>query len=153
MATSPLNKLHVLNGAHMMSFYGWKLPLSFSPLNSPLEEAKHTRLYASIFDISHMSRINVKGPSAISFISYLTRSNIYIKNSFRYSLILSENSFIIDDVMVHPKTEQEIVLVCNASQKKAVAGRIAEVISFLKINESVSIKSENKPTIAIQGCY
>lgn len=151
MKLSPFHSMHVSRDAHMTPFYDWRLPLSFSPNFSPLEEAREARRGALIFDISHMNRISITGRSAIALVSKITRSNVEMKDFFRYSLILSDHCFIIDDAMIHASHKQ-VLLVCNASQKQSVHARIQETISQLALqNESIQWKEHTTPSIAIQG--
>lgn len=50
---TPLYDLHVKNGARMVPFAGWTLPLQYEE-KSILESVRHTRQATSLFDVSHM---------------------------------------------------------------------------------------------------
>ncbi len=61
LLTTPLHAWHKNNGARMVPFAGWDMPVQYVGI---LEEHKHTRTKASIFDISHMGEFLLEGPGA-----------------------------------------------------------------------------------------
>ena len=57
---------HNENSAKMLPFGGYCLPINYS--SGIIAEHKHTRLNASIFDVSHMGQIEIKGPFVMNAI-------------------------------------------------------------------------------------
>lgn len=65
MKKSPLNPLHERLGAHMDSSEGWTLPMSFSGL---MDEHLAARSACAVFDISHTSKLRVRGNGALAWL-------------------------------------------------------------------------------------
>ncbi|MEC7385789.1 MAG: glycine cleavage system aminomethyltransferase GcvT, partial [Planctomycetota bacterium] len=55
---TPLFARHGQQGAKLVPFAGWEMPLHFGSI---LEEHHATRTSGSIFDVSHMGRLSITG--------------------------------------------------------------------------------------------
>ena len=93
------------------------MPVQFSSI---LEEAKETRKGATVFDVSHMGRIFIKGKDAERFVNYLTTNNVKkLKvGDVQYSLMLNEKGGTIDDITVYKLDESEFMLCINAANRE-----------------------------------
>ncbi len=58
---SPLHEFHVACGAKMVEYAGWEMPILYRGI---VEEHRQTRQSGSLFDVSHMGRIQLSGPGA-----------------------------------------------------------------------------------------
>ena len=58
---TPLYDLHLALGAKMVDFGGWDMPLHYG---SQVEEHHQVRRDCGVFDVSHMTVIDVTGPEA-----------------------------------------------------------------------------------------
>ncbi|HHH39348.1 MAG TPA: glycine cleavage system protein T, partial [Sedimenticola sp.] len=56
MRKTPLNSIHRHLGARMVNYAGWELPLRY---RSEIGEHLAVRRDAGMFDVSHMTRIDV----------------------------------------------------------------------------------------------
>lgn len=56
---TPLYDLHLALGAKMVDFGGWDMPLHYG---SQVEEHHQVRRDCGVFDVSHMTVIDVAGP-------------------------------------------------------------------------------------------
>jgi aminomethyltransferase len=75
--TTPLNVLHRFNGARMIEFGGWDMPVEFSSI---LEEHHAVRRAVGLFDVSHMGKIEIRGlRAAIDLIGFLMFSPLVSK--------------------------------------------------------------------------
>ena len=56
---TPLYAAHVRAGARMVEFAGWRMPLAYG---SQIEEHHAVRRTAGMFDVSHMTVVDVTAP-------------------------------------------------------------------------------------------
>ena len=59
---TPLFDTHVASGARMVDFGGWEMPLHYG---SQIEEHKAVRGSAGMFDVSHMTIIDLDGAGRV----------------------------------------------------------------------------------------
>jgi aminomethyltransferase len=146
--TTPLYPLHLELKAKMINFYDWLMPLYYESI---INEHVWTRNNVSIFDVSHMGRILIKGSSSIDFLNYITTINIKDLKNFqaKYGLMLNNNAGIIDDLVVYKFSDEEFMMVVNSGTKKKDLNHIIK--HSKKFNVEVIDISENLSQIAIQG--
>ncbi len=110
---TPLYDRHREMGARMINFSGWLLPVSYSSI---VEEHLWTRENASLFDVSHMGRLEVEGPESVRFLDGLLTNRISSLEvgQCRYTLMLNEDGGILDDLVVYRLGEDRFMLVVNA---------------------------------------
>ena len=65
MKRTPLYQKHLQHGGKIIDFGGWELPVQYTSI---IEEHKHVRNAAGLFDVSHMGEITVKGSEALEFV-------------------------------------------------------------------------------------
>jgi len=58
-----LHAKHLEAGAKMVDFYGWEMPINYG---SQIEEHHAVRTDAGMFDVSHMTIVDVQGTRAIA---------------------------------------------------------------------------------------
>lgn len=118
MERTPLYEWHVAQGARMVEFAGWAMPMQYTSITA---EHLATRAACGIADISHMGRLRFEGPGAEEFLAgLLTRRVGDLRlGQIRYSLVTNEQGGILDDVLVgyyHNEYGQPFyVVVVNAS--------------------------------------
>ena len=69
---TPLYDFHVANGARMVPFAGWDMPVQYS--TGIKAEHLATRNGAGLFDVSHMAQIEISGVGANAFLERLPMS-------------------------------------------------------------------------------
>lgn len=115
---TPLYELHAAAGATFVEFGGWDMPLQFSGI-----VAEHTavRRAAGVFDVSHMGKIVIAGDDASDFLGRLSTNGVPAK-PFRakYTHLLTEEGFVIDDVIITYLASDRYLLVCNAGPRERV---------------------------------
>ena len=62
---TPLYDAHLAAGARMVDFGGWEMPINYG---SQIEEHNKVRQAAGMFDVSHMTVVDIKGPQARHFL-------------------------------------------------------------------------------------
>jgi len=111
----PLEELHVAANARFGSFAGYEMPITY-PLGV-MKEHLHTRNAAGLFDISHMSHIEVRGRQATDLIS---RACPYPASdqdigTGRYTYMLNDRAGMIDDLIVSRLADQRFLVVANGA--------------------------------------
>jgi len=112
-----LNDTHRALGAKMVDFGGWDMPLNYG---SQIEEHHHVRRAAGMFDVSHMTVIDLSGPQARDFLRRLLANSIdKLKKPGKalYSCMLNEQGGVIDDLIVYLLGEGEYRIVPNAATR------------------------------------
>ncbi len=153
LATTPLHSWHIEQGARLVDFAGWDMPVQY---HSIVEEHLATRRGAGLFDVSHMGRLRLDGAGAARFLDrLLTRRVLDLPlGKIRYSLITNEQGHVLDDVLVyHLQTPSEVryhMLVVNASNRQKILGWLN---SQLKADDDLSITDRTLETamVAVQG--
>ncbi|CAG9463663.1 unnamed protein product [Pedinophyceae sp. YPF-701] len=109
-----LYDFHVQNGAKMVPFAGWSMPIQYQ--DSIMESSLHVRSQAAIFDVSHMCPLTLSGKDAIPFLEGLVVGDIAgLKNGTgSLSMMTNENGGIIDDTVITKVSDSEIYMVVNA---------------------------------------
>ena len=113
---TPLYDLHLALGAKMVDFGGWDMPLHYG---SQVEEHHEVRRDCGVFDVSHMTVIDVTGPQAKAWLQHLLANDVERLHSpgrALYSTMLNERGGIVDDMIVY-RLEDGYRLVVNASTR------------------------------------
>lgn len=116
MLQTPLNGFHREQGARLVDFAGWEMPVMYTGI---VQEHTYTREHATLFDVSHMGRVEFRGPDAGAFLEYTNTRNIGSAQPgmCRYSHVCRADGGILDDVIVS-KFEDHFLVVCNASNRE-----------------------------------
>jgi aminomethyltransferase len=106
---------HVAAGARMVDFGGWEMPINYG---SQIEEHHVVRKAAGMFDVSHMTIVDINGEHARHFLSYLLANDVArLKTPGRalYSCMLNEQGGVLDDLIAYYLGETFYRLVVNAA--------------------------------------
>ncbi len=153
---SPLYEWHVAAGAKLADFGGWDMPIEYpqgTAAGAPggvLAEHSSVRERVGLFDVSHLGKIEVRGPGAAEFInSMLTNDLGRIEDgSAQYNLICDESGGVIDDLIVYRRSSEDLFLIPNASN-------CADVVSVLQSHAPSSIEvvgaHQSYGVLALQG--
>ena len=145
---SPLDATHRALGASFTDFAGWQMPVRYS---SDLAEHHAVRTAAGIFDISHMAEFMVAGPQAAAFLDAalcVDASAIPLSRA-KYTMILTADGGILDDLIVYQNAPGEYLVVANAGNHDVVAAALAERIQGFEA--VVTDLTEALALIAVQG--
>ena len=120
MLKTPLNEFHRQHGGRMVNFAGWEMPVVFTGI---LEEHQYTRQHWTMFDVSHMGRVEFRGPGAAAFLQKLVTRNVdkLAVGQCGYSHICREDGGILDDLIVS-RYDDYFLVVCNASNREKLLG-------------------------------
>ena len=117
---TPLYDLHVAAGARMVPFGGWDMPVQYPA--GILAEVRAVRTGAGIFDVSHMGRAYISGPSATAFLDcVLTGSATTLEvGRARYCMICNGRGGVIDDTIFYRLAQDHYLLIPNAGNRHRV---------------------------------
>ena len=112
---TPLYDAHIAAGARMVDFGGWEMPINYG---SQIEEHNNVRQAAGMFDVSHMTVVDIRGTHARIFLSYLLANDVAkLKTPGRafYSCMLNEQGGVVDDLITYFLDETFFRVVVNAA--------------------------------------
>jgi len=120
---TPLYQCHVDLGAKMVAFAGWQMPLMYKSI---IEEHLQTRNACSVFDVSHMGRIELSGAEAAKLLDGLSTRRIADMpvNTTRYALMCNGSGGVLDDVMISRLGDERFLIVCNAANREKIIKHI-----------------------------
>lgn len=111
-----LHQAHLDLGAKMVDFHGWDMPLHYG---SQLHEHEEVRTHAGVFDVSHMTIVDIKGKDAQPFLRMLITNDVAHLDQGRalYTCMCQTNGGIIDDLIVYQVGTNHYRLVLNSATK------------------------------------
>ncbi len=93
---------HQAMGGKLVDFGGWDMPLHYG---SQIEEHNYVRQNAGMFDVSHMTVVDVKGADAKAYLQYLLANDVTkietVLGKALYSGMLNPEGGVIDDLIVY----------------------------------------------------
>lgn len=98
---TPLAQLHETMGGKMVDFGGWWMPVNYG---SQIDEHNAVRTSAGMFDVSHMTVVDVHGEQAQAFLQYLLANDVAKlteQGKALYTGMLNDNGGVIDDLIVY----------------------------------------------------
>ncbi len=125
---TPLHASHVASGARMVDFHGWDMPLHYG---SQLEEHHQVRRGAGMFDVSHMTVVDVLGAGGRQFLrKVLTNDVDQLQHQGRalYSCMCNEHGGVIDDLIVYQRSPDNYRMVLNSATRSRDLAWIREKI-------------------------
>ncbi|HEY0231391.1 MAG TPA: glycine cleavage system aminomethyltransferase GcvT [Dokdonella sp.] len=143
-----LNATHRSHGAKMVDFGGWDMPLNYG---SQIEEHHLVRRDAGMFDVSHMTVVDLQGARTREFLRHLLANSVdklKVPGKALYSCMLNEQGGVIDDLIVYFLREDFFRVVVNASTRdKDLAWIERQAKAFdVKVAERADLSM-----IAVQG--
>jgi len=145
---TPLYDKHVVMGGKLVDFAGWEMPINYG---SQIEEHHQVRNDVGMFDVSHMSVLDLRGVRTRDFLRALLANDIdRLREAGKalYTCMLNEQGGILDDLIVYYMEPHWFRLVLNAATHDKVLAwieRHARAFS-VEVNEP-----EGLAMIAVQG--
>ena len=146
---TPFHDFHVAAKARLVDFAGWEMPIVY---RSIIDEHEQTRRSGSLFDVSHMGRLQFTGPDAARFLDWVLTRNIQTQKlgQSRYSLVCNEAGGVLDDVIVS-KDVRHWNLVCNASNRAKLVDYFHKVRHDRSLDFDMADETESTAMVALQG--
>ena len=143
-AKTPLYQEHIACGGKMVDFAGWLMPVNYG---SQIAEHTAVRSDAGMFDVSHMTIIDVHGDQAEAFLQRLIANDVARLNINQalYGALLNERAGVLDDLIVY-RLAWGFRCVVNASTRD-------KVLAWMQQHTRADAHFEHKPQImiAVQG--
>lgn len=145
---TPLYDMHVAMNGKIVDFSGWDMPLHYG---SQIEEHHAVRRGAGMFDVSHMTIVDLEGEQVRSFLHYLLANNIdRLKQPGKalYTCMLNERGGVIDDLIVYFMHEKWFRLVVNAATHDKDLAWLEHQASAFQVRVT---ERQDLAMIAVQG--
>ena len=142
-----LYQTHLNAGAKMVDFGGWDMPIHYG---SQIEEHNAVRGDAGMFDVSHMTVVDVTGSGAKAYLQKLLANDVAKLTSpgkALYSGMLKEDGGVIDDLIVYNMEGWYRVVVNCSTREKDLAWMQQQSAGF-------DVNIQERPDfamIAVQG--
>ena len=146
LRATPLRDLHIGLGAKMVPFAGYEMPVQYTA--GILEEHLHTRRAASLFDVSHMGQLTIRGADRVAAIEALVPGDIesLAPGRMRYTMLTNDAGGILDDLIV-TNVEEYLFIVANAACKEDDIAHIrAHLLAGCTLDELA-----DRALVALQG--
>ncbi len=144
---TPLHERHSAAGAKLADFGGWEMPIEYEGV---LAEHNAVRSTCGIFDVSHMGKVRVVGPDAVTFLNGILANDLerIDVGQAQYSLLCDASGGVIDDLIVYRLADDEVFIVPNAAN----AERVVEVLRDAAPS-GIEVRDEHEEfgIIAVQG--
>ena len=146
---TPFHDFHVSSGARMVDFAGWEMPIVYRGI---VDEHEQTRKSGSIFDVSHMGRLQFTGKDATTFLNHVLTRNVAEQKigQSRYSLVCNDSGGVLDDVIVS-RDVKHWTMVCNASNRDKLVRYFADVLKQRGFDAEMADQTESTGMVALQG--
>ena len=115
---TPLYDKHVEAGARIVDFGGWDMPLHYG---SQKDEHRSVRQRAGVFDVSHMTIVDLGGERTREFLRHLLANDVAklaIRGKALYSCMLNADGGVIDDLIVYYLDDARYRLIVNAATRE-----------------------------------
>lgn len=139
---------HQTMGGKLVDFGGWDMPLHYG---SQIEEHHKVRQHAGMFDVSHMTVVDVTGTGAKAYLQYLLANDVAkldnLLGKALYSGMLTPEGGVIDDLIVYNLGDWYRVVVNCSTREKDLAWMNKVAADF-----TVSLQERaDLAMIAVQG--
>ncbi len=115
---TPLYEAHLSAGAKIVDFAGWLMPIHYG---SQLDEHHWVRTGAGMFDVSHMTVVDLKGDRTREFLRALLANDVdrlTTPGKALYSCMLRQDGGILDDLIVYGMAADWYRMVVNAATRE-----------------------------------
>ena len=137
---------HLDAGAKMVDFSGWDMPINYG---SQIEEHNQVRSAAGVFDVSHMTVVDISGDDAEKYLRYLLANDVAKLDEVGralYSAMLNHDAGILDDLIVYRMSFGYRIVVNCATRSKDIRWMIQNTDGF-------RVSLEERPRLAILAVH
>jgi aminomethyltransferase len=147
LSRTPIHPEHVRLGAKLVPFAGWEMPIQYKGIAA---EHQAVRERVGLFDVSHMGELHVTGPSALAAVDALITNDLSKAENGQavYTCCCNAAGTILDDLIVYRRSDTDVLVVCNASNRPKIAAHFREALSG---KADFRDESDETSLIAVQG--
>ena len=146
---TPLYQSHLDASAKMVDFAGWDMPINYG---SQIIEHETVRRDAEIFDVSHMTLVDVSGSNARSYLQNLLANDVAkltVEGKALYSCMLNAEGGVVDDLIVYFLRDNHYRVVINsATREKDMAWIEQQAVNYTDL--SINLR-DDVAMVAVQG--
>jgi aminomethyltransferase len=142
---SPLDAEHRAQGARMVPFGGWDMPIQYEGV---LEEHRACREHAVVFDVSHLGSLRVQGAGAFDLLQTTLTNDlrrISVGKAQYTHLLDPDDAHVVDDIIVWWVDDDDFVVMPNASNTERIAS------AFGAGDQLVHDITDTRVVLAVQG--
>lgn len=146
---TPLFKSHQSMGAKLVDFGGWDMPIHYG---SQIDEHHQVRKDAGMFDVCHMTIVDLRGSEVMDYLSRLMANDVAKiagkPGKALYSCMLNNEGGVIDDLIIYAmETAWVRVIVNSATREKDLAWMRSQIGN----SEVELTERDDLAMIAVQG--
>ncbi len=148
MKQTSLHPEHLKLDAKMVDFGGWHMPINYG---SQIEEHHQVRNDAGMFDVSHMTVVDLHGDQVRDFLKHLLTNNVdklKAPGKALYTCMLNNDGGIIDDLIVYYMNDSWYRMVVNAATRDKDLAWINEQATNFAVEVT---ERDDLSMIAVQG--
>ncbi len=147
---TPLYARNAERGAKFTDFGGWEMPVQFDSIQA---EHRAVRGSVGLFDVSHMSEIELGGADAIELAQRLTTADVgeLTVGQSQYTLLPDREGTIIDDAILYRLEEERYLLVANAGNDQDLTDHFETHRDEVGLSATVENRTDAWGMLAIQG--
>ncbi|MCU7834242.1 MAG: glycine cleavage system aminomethyltransferase GcvT [gamma proteobacterium symbiont of Taylorina sp.] len=140
---------HQKMGAKLVDFGGWNMPIHYG---SQIDEHHQVRKDAGMFDVCHMTIVDLRGCEVMDYLAKLLANDIAKitgqSGKALYSCMLNEKGGVIDDLIVYAMSPAWVRVIVNSSTRvKDIAWMRTQIDHF-----AVDLtERQDLAMIAVQG--
>lgn len=140
-----LYQRHVDLGARIVDFSGWDMPVHYG---SQIEEHHRVRHAWGVFDVSHMTVVDIGGTDATAYLRWLLCNDVQklAVGRAQYTAMLNADGGIVDDLIVYRRDEGYRLIVNAGTREKDLAWLSAHAEAY-----PVTVTERDLAILAIQG--
>jgi aminomethyltransferase len=152
---TPLHAEHARLGARSVDFGGWDMPVHYG---SQIDEHHAVRGDAGMFDVSHMTILDVEGAGARDYLRRLLANDVgrlASPGKALYGCMLKPDGGVIDDLIVYLRADGRYRLVVNAATRENdldwMRGQAAEFAVELRERADLAMLALQGPQARAKG--
>ena len=147
----PLDAWHRARGGRMVAFAGYDMPVQYDGI---MAEHLWTRAHAGLFDVSHMGQLLFSGAAVDRALETLLPGDLLaLKDGrLRYSMLLSADGGIIDDLMATRRGDQFYLVVNGATKAGDIdqfERRLPRGVAFDHMKEQALLALQGPEAVAV----
>ena len=144
---TPLYQQHLDANGKIVDFGGWDMPIHYG---SQLQEHNVVREDAGMFDVSHMTIVDITGPEALAYLQKLFANDVSKLKTLgkaQYTAMLNEEGGVIDDLIVYKMDGWYRTVVNCGTREKDLAWMNKQVAGF----DALITERAELAMVAVQG--
>jgi len=144
---TPLFAKHEALGARLVPFAGWEMPIQYKGISI---EHQAVRERVGLFDVSHMGELELRGERALALVDSLITNDLTraADGQATYTCCCNERGTVLDDLIVYRRASNDVLVVCNASNRDKISAHFAAAARGVCEFEDIS---DRTALLALQG--